>query len=461
MSKKNKSKSDQEALDRLHEAMNEWTPESEAAAETPAASPLADSAGSPSSSGRVTLIADPFGITPDWSSEADLDAEMEAELSAEESSPSDEEDRLEAGVEEQDPAKVEEDFDRLSKAMATEQAEQIITLTEASGESAIDAKERLAREIAEDQALALAEEAEAAAALEADPELKAALPGVPTVGDDGELDLRELQSCVETLLFMSDKPVSAKKLQEMLGEQIPFPAIQESLTQLKDRYAKPEHGIELAEVGHGYQLRTKPIRAPLAKKLARVLTQRLSTGAMETLAIVAYKQPVMKEEIDQIRGVDSSHFIRTLLDRKLARIAGRSELPGRPMLYATSDDFLEVFGLKDLEAMPPLRELEQMIPSSQSGNPDDEDPRVKQMRKLVQEMKTNSQSILDYDPKDDEKFLQEMREKVNAIPTSTATLDAQRDAEKAAKTARAQNAVAAEPVANEAGQYGLPEKPVY
>ncbi len=147
---------------------------------------------------------------------------------------------------------------------------------------------------------------------------------------------------------------------------------------------------------------------------------------METLAIIAFKQPALKEDIDQVRGVDSSHFIRGLLDKKLIQISGRSELPGRPMVYSTTNDFLELFGLKSLEDLPPLRELEQMVPGSQASGEDD--PRVKQMRKLVAEMKENSASILDYDPKEDDRLLQEIRERVQGISITTATLEAQKQA---------------------------------
>jgi segregation and condensation protein B len=156
---------------------------------------------------------------------------------------------------------------------------------------------------------------------------------------------------------------------------------------------------------------------------------------METLAIVAYRQPVMKEEIDKIRGVDSSYFIRGLMDRKLIAITGRSELVGRPMLYSTTETFLELFGLKDLAAMPPLRELESMVPTSQSDRPDgeDADPRVREMRKLVSQMKSDTSTSLIYDPREDEKLLAEIRERVQAIPTSTAYLDEQKALEKQAK----------------------------
>jgi segregation and condensation protein B len=156
---------------------------------------------------------------------------------------------------------------------------------------------------------------------------------------------------------------------------------------------------------------------------------------MESLAIVAYKQPVLKDDIDKIRGVDSSHFIRGLLDKKLIKIAGRSELPGRPMLYATSTEFLEVFGLKSLEALPPLKELESMVPGSQSGNPDDGDPRVKKMRELVASMNADHSVNLLYDPKEDEKFLTDIRERVKSIEIVTPTLQAQADEAEATKQA--------------------------
>ena len=186
------------------------------------------------------------------------------------------------------------------------------------------------------------------------------------------------------------------------------------------------------EVAGGYQYRTKAGRAPLAKKLAKVPAKRLTAGAMETLAIVAYRQPVMKEDVDKIRGVDSSYFVKNLLDNKLIKITGRSELPGRPMLYATTEEFLTLFGLKDLSSMPSLREIEQMIPASQTGK-GDEDPRVKEMRRLVNQMTTDTSTTLNYDPKEDEKILKEIKDRVSSIPSSTPYLEEQKAAEKAAK----------------------------
>ncbi len=244
-----------------------------------------------------------------------------------------------------------------------------------------------------------------------------------------QLDQDEIQSCIEALLFISDKPLSQDKLRGHLGPHFSAETFQAALESLKERYSAVHHGIELVEVAGGYQFRTKPARADLAKKLVRVQTQRLSSGSMETLAIIAYQQPTMKEEIDQIRGVDSSYFVRGLLDRKLIKITGRSELPGRPMLYGTTPEFLEVFGLKDLSSMPSLRELEQMIPQSQSNNPNDDDPKTREMRRLVSEMKADHSSALHYNPKEDEKILKDFRDQINQIPTSTPYLDELKAAE--------------------------------
>jgi segregation and condensation protein B len=175
-------------------------------------------------------------------------------------------------------------------------------------------KDGLAKEIAEDKLLQeqlAQEQAELEAAEASDPELIAALPQ--------SLDVAEMESCIETLLFLSDKPVSVDKLRTMIGEDFPLPLYQEAMTNLRDRYGRAHHGIEIVEISGGLQFRTKPGRAALARKLAKIQIQRLSGGAMESLAIIAYRQPIMKEEIDKIRGVDSSYFIRLLMDRGFRR----------------------------------------------------------------------------------------------------------------------------------------------
>ncbi len=237
------------------------------------------------------------------------------------------------------------------------------------------------------------------------------------------LDSQELQSSLETLLFIADKPISLKNLQEYLQDTCTHSQLKEALLCIQTRYQSLHHGIELLEIAGGYQFRTKGIRSHLAKKWVKIQVQRLSSGSMETIAIIAYQQPIMKEEIDRIRGVDSAYFIRGLIDKKLIEISGRSELPGRPILYTTTPHFLEIFGLKDLTALPSLRELEQMIPSSETSNPENETPSIREMRRMVQEMKSDRSSPLHFNPKEDEKILNEIRVRVNAIQTSSPYLD--------------------------------------
>lgn len=308
---------------------------------------------------------------------------------------------------EKSPEEVEQEMSRLAQAVAAQiQADQAAAAVALPSESPPAELEELQTE---------------------DPQTQE-LPEEEPLPPAQDLDLEELESCVEALLFISDKPLSAVRLRELLGPEAPLSIFQEAVTSLRDRYAKPHHGIELVEVAGGLQFRTKPGRVALARKLARVQTQRLSAGAMESLAIVAYKQPCMKDDIDRIRGVDSSHYLRILLERELIRVSGRSELPGRPMLYETTAKFLELFGLKSAQDLPALREIEQMVPASEAV---DEDPRVREMRRLVGEMTSDTRARLAYDPREDEKILREIRERVGSIPTSTPFLDQQREREKA------------------------------
>ena len=258
---------------------------------------------------------------------------------------------------------------------------------------------------------------------EEDAELRAALP---QADEDGNFNMEDLQSCIGALLFYSDRPVSLKKLKEMLElPEVENEILLTAIESLKQEFSKMSHGFEVAEIAGGYQLRTKLSKAPLLRKLAKIQVQRLSRGAMETLTIVAYKQPCTKDDIDMVRGVDSSHFIRTLLDRRLIEVTGRSEAAGRPMIYATTDTFLEVFGVMDLMALPPLREIEAMVPQMVASEEGAEDPRVVQMRKMVNQMKTES-NHLDYSAKEDEKILQEIRDRVKAIDITTPYLERQK-----------------------------------
>lgn len=416
----------------LEDAASEWKTDVLASGMPHEPAPTEAGAETETETAPVTFVMDPYAMNTLDVAAAQKDDEFQVDDSDLEMS---DEDEIDDGndpelVLDTDEKAIEETLEGLKAAMDEQDAEQAKLVAEAEALDEEAREKLLAAQIAEDEALEKAMKEEAENGLENDPELLAALPTLPEEDDDGNLDLSELESCIEALLFMVDKPMSAKKLHEHLGPEMPLHLFQEALTRLKGRYQRLHHGIELVEIANGYQFRTKPVRAALAKKLAKVTTQRLSTGAMESLAIVAYKQPCLKDDIDKIRGVDSSHFIRGLLDKKLIKIAGRSELPGRPMLYETTQDFLELFSLKNLEALPSLREIESMVPGSQGGA-HDEDPRVKEMRRLVGEMKADTSTSLIYDPKEDEKFLAEIKERVQGIAVSTPTIDEQKAREKA------------------------------
>ncbi len=164
---------------------------------------------------------------------------------------------------------------------------------------------------------------------------------------------------VEALLFASDTPLEAERIREVLDLESAATA-RELVEELRARYQ--DRGLMIAEVGGGYRMVTRPELAPWLVKLARARTkQRLSRPALETLAIVAYKQSVSRPEVDAIRGVNSEGVLENLLERRLIRITGRKEAPGRPYLFETTREFLVAFGLRDLSDLPKV-EGELVVP---------------------------------------------------------------------------------------------------
>jgi segregation and condensation protein B len=136
--------------------------------------------------------------------------------------------------------------------------------------------------------------------------------------------------------------------------------IRECIRQLQTDYDNPEHGIFLAEVSKGYQFRTREENGDFVRRLVKTKSSRFSQSALETLAIIAYRQPITRAEIEYLRGVDSGGVIKTLLERKLIKILGKKDIPGRPLIYGTTRYFLEIFSLKDLKSLPTLREIEDL-----------------------------------------------------------------------------------------------------
>lgn len=176
-----------------------------------------------------------------------------------------------------------------------------------------------------------------------------------------------LCGAIETIIFMSDRPISIQKIKAQIDNELPLRVIHESLQKLQAGYEEKFHGIRLVEVAEGYQFRTKATYSKFVQNLFKINSLVLTPTALEVLAIIAYKQPVSKTEVEKIRGVDSSHIIRALMDKRLVKITGRSEELGRPSLFGTTEEFLEVFNLPDISALPPEYELEEMATKNTVG----------------------------------------------------------------------------------------------
>ncbi len=173
------------------------------------------------------------------------------------------------------------------------------------------------------------------------------------------MEANEKRRIVEALVLSSSEPISAAKLAEIIpycdvGE------VKDLVNELNTEYAEQDRAFEIWEVAGGFQIRTRAEFSGYLQKLQKERALRLSQAALETLAIIAYRQPVTRAEIEDVRGVDAGATVKSLLERHLIRIAGQREVPGRPMLYGTTRRFLEIFGLESLKNLPTLRELDEL-----------------------------------------------------------------------------------------------------
>src|ERR1041385_6259669 len=171
-----------------------------------------------------------------------------------------------------------------------------------------------------------------------------------------------LSALLEAIIYLVNEPVSLDEIHAALPE-VDREELQEKLNELIDRYRSADHGIEIREVAGGYRFSTKPEHHEILKHFlkSQVPPTRLSLAALETLAVIAYKQPVTIPEIQDIRGVHASGVIKTLLDKKFVATAGRKEVLGWPILYKTTKDFLVHFGLNDISELPSMEEFEELI----------------------------------------------------------------------------------------------------
>lgn len=183
------------------------------------------------------------------------------------------------------------------------------------------------------------------------------LSGAAVVEDAGGAPARErLDGIVESLLFAAGAPLPLKRMVDVLAGPT-AKEIRVAVERLMAEYNQAGRGVQLLAVAGGFQLRSAPDNAEYVRALLRERPARLGRAALETLAIIAYKQPATRAEIEAVRGVDCDSAITTLLSRKLIKIAGRKEAVGRPLMYGTTSEFLEVFGLNDLTQLPALKEI--------------------------------------------------------------------------------------------------------
>jgi segregation and condensation protein B len=171
------------------------------------------------------------------------------------------------------------------------------------------------------------------------------------------MDDFEIKPILESLFFVLDSPIRLEALVEILPESNKD-AILEGIRQIQIEYEDVSKGIELTEIAGGYQFRTKPVWAGWINRLKKTKAVKLSQAALETLAIIAYRQPIIRPAIEEIRGVDSGSVLHTLLEKGLIKMMGRKDLPGRPIVYGTTKVFLELFSLNTLSDLPTLKEIQ-------------------------------------------------------------------------------------------------------
>jgi segregation and condensation protein B len=171
--------------------------------------------------------------------------------------------------------------------------------------------------------------------------------------------MEHIKNIIESLLLVADEPLSVDRIKSIL-EQAEKKEIENALEELSSEYENRKGGFFLREVAGGYQIRTRPEYREWIKRLIQPKPMRLSKAALETLAIIAYKQPIIRNDIEHIRGVNCGGILRMLLERKLVRVLGRKAIPGRPLVYATTKQFLEVFELKNLEDLPTPKEISEL-----------------------------------------------------------------------------------------------------
>ena len=241
----------------------------------------------------------------------------------------------------------------------------------------------------------------------------------------------QLISILESVLFATDKPLTVSHLKAFLEEacekyelqrELTTQAIKKALQSLKEDYQSTRRGVVLEELGGGFQIRTKAQNKIFLQKTVKLRPFRLSGPALEVLAFVAYNQPCTKAKVDDIRGVECGHLLRALMERGLVCFGGKSELPGKPMLYKTTPKFLEIFSLKSLKDLPSVSEIEELLPEDVGS--DEEEVTLADVNESQTEEFLKTYSA-------EEKELEEVTEAIRSIHTTTEFFEEEKREKKA------------------------------
>jgi segregation and condensation protein B len=239
-----------------------------------------------------------------------------------------------------------------------------------------------------------------------------------------------VESIVESVLFSTDKAVTVGAIKQIFaGTNIKTDRIRKAIDRLSIDYASGRRGVTLEEINGGYQLRTKMDNVEYLRRLHKERPFKLSGPALEVLSICAYKQPLIKSEVDQIRGVESGHLMRALMDRRLIQFAGKSDLPGKPMLYGTTRLFLEIFGLRNIKELPSLSEIDELIPEGIT-------PESAEKKETLGDLSSEMGLAQGHSYSESEEELSKITEKLQEIDTTTEFFEEEKRKEKARLEAR-------------------------
>ncbi len=232
-------------------------------------------------------------------------------------------------------------------------------------------------------------------------------------------------SIIESLLFISDRPVGLTTFKNAFeGTSVNSKKIKELLYELKIDFVSARRGVTLEEIDGAYQLRTKSDNQDFIKKILKPKIFKLTGPSLETLSILAYKQPCVKSQVDEVRGVESGHLIRALMDKGLVAFDGKSELPGRPMQYKTTKKFLEIFGLRNLSELPTLAEMEELLPQGIGEDESEDKQTLSELAvKLEENFEATSYSI-------GEEELGKITEQLSVISTETNFFEVEKQKQK-------------------------------